>query len=333
MKFTAHFTKSHLKALRAQWLSILVILITSLLPAQASEKLVFLTNWFAQGEHGGFYQAKANGIYETAGLDVEIKMGGPQVNNLQLLLAGDADIVLSYDLQVLKSAARGVPLYIIGTSFQTDLIGLLTRPNIQDFNDLKGKNILLDTSSRASWWPWLRDAYGLNDRQVRPYTFNLQPFLVNENTVIQGYLSSEPFQLEKREIDFTFHLLSDSDYPPYGNILVTTQKYAAENPEIIAKFLRASAEGWISFMTGDPNPAIALIQDDNPKMERAQIEYAIRRLTEINALTGDETLDAARIGRVELARYEATQQLMLDGKLLSKPLDLNRYVGFKYWSE
>ena len=299
----------------------------------AAEKVTLLTNWYAQGEHGGFYQAKAGGFYAAEGLDVDIRMGGPQVNNLQLLLAGDADIVLSYDLQVLKSVARGLPLYIVGTSFQMDLVGLLTRPDVQSFDDLSGKTILLDSSSRASWWPWFRDKYGLKDSQVRPYTFNLQPFLTNENTVSQGYLSSESFQLEKRDIPHVFHLLADGDYPTYGNILVTTKAYADENPQQIKAFLNASALGWKAFMTEDASGAVDLIQADNPKMERDQIDYAIRRLMEVGALVGDGGLEVGEIGRIERARYEAIQNMMLEGELLSQPLDLDAHIGFEFWNE
>src|SRR6202048_686967 len=88
----------------------------SLAPTFAADKVTFLTSWYAQAEHGGFYQAKAAGIYEKAGLDVTIKMGGPQVNGMQLLLAGEADVMMGYDFQVLNSVAKGIPVITIATS-------------------------------------------------------------------------------------------------------------------------------------------------------------------------------------------------------------------------
>src|SRR5579862_4142985 len=125
-------------------------------PAGAADKVTFLTSWYAQAEHGGFYQAKAAGLYEKAGLDVTIKMGGPQVNGMQLLLAGEADVMMGYDFQVLNSIAKGLPVITIATSFQKDLQGIMTHDDVKDLSDLKGKTILIATPSRTSWWPWLQ---------------------------------------------------------------------------------------------------------------------------------------------------------------------------------
>src|SRR6516225_3535363 len=149
--------------------------------AGAADKVTFLTSWFAQAEHGGFYQAKATGLYEKAGLDVTIKMGGPQVNGLQLLLAGETDLMMGYDLQVLKSLEQGLPVITVATSFQFDLQGMMTHPDVASLADLKGKTILVATPGRSSWWPWLKAKYKYAEEQTRPYTFNLQPFIAGKN--------------------------------------------------------------------------------------------------------------------------------------------------------
>ena len=163
-------------------------------PANAADKVTFLTSWYAQAEHGGFYQAKATGLYDKAGLDVTIKMGGPQVNGMQLLLGGEADMIMGYDFQVLSGVAKGLPVITIGTSFQKDLQGMMTHADVKDLGDLKDKTILIATSGRASWWPWLKQKFGYTDAQTQPYTFNLQPFFANDNVAQQSYPSSEPFQ-------------------------------------------------------------------------------------------------------------------------------------------
>ncbi len=146
-------------------------------PASAADKVTFLTSWFAQAEHGGFYQAKASGLYEKAGLDVTLKMGGPQVNGAQLLLAGETDFMMGYDLQVLKMLEQGHPVITVATSFQFDLQGMMTHDNVAGLADLKDKTILVATSGRTTWWPWLKAKYKYTDEQTKPYTFNLQPFL------------------------------------------------------------------------------------------------------------------------------------------------------------
>src|ERR1700745_1302851 len=145
-------------------------------PASATDRVTFLTSGFAQAEHGGFYQAKATGLYEQAGLDVTLKMGGPQVNGMQLLLAGETDVMMGYDFQVLKMLEQGLPVITIATSFQFDLQGMMTHDNVASLADLKDKTILVATPGRTSWWPWLKAKYKYTDEQTKPDTFNLQPF-------------------------------------------------------------------------------------------------------------------------------------------------------------
>jgi len=164
----------------------------------AADKVTMLTSWYAQAEHGGFYQALATGIYRKYGLDVTIRMGGPQVNGMQLLASGQADFLMGYDLQVLKSVEQGLPVTTVAASFQTDLQGMMTHPDVKSLGGLKnGKTVLVSTSGRTTWWPWLKEKYGLSDAQARPYTFNLQPFIADPNVAQQAYPSSELFQAEK----------------------------------------------------------------------------------------------------------------------------------------
>src|ERR1700739_2800957 len=139
-------------------------------PVFAADKVMFLTSWFAQAEHGGFYQATATGLYDKAGLDVTIKMGGPQVNGTQLLLAGEADFIMGYDIQVLKGREQNLPLVTVASSFQVDLQGIMTHDDVPDLAALKGRPILIAGTSRVTFWPWLRAKYGYSDDQIRPYT-------------------------------------------------------------------------------------------------------------------------------------------------------------------
>jgi len=224
----------------------------SLAPTFAADKITFLTSWFAQAEHGGFYQAKATGLYDKAGLDVTIKMGGPQVNGSQLLLAGETDFMMGYDIQVLKGREQNLPLVTVASSFQFDLQGLMTHDDVPDIAALKGKPILIAGSSRITFWPWLRAKYGFTDDQIRPYTFNLQPFFADKNVVQQSYPSSEPFQAMQKGVPVKFFLFADDGYPPYGTTMVATTKFVAERPDVARRFVKASIEGWKSYLKGDP---------------------------------------------------------------------------------
>jgi NitT/TauT family transport system substrate-binding protein len=288
--------------------------------AQAQEKIVFLTSWYAQAEHGGFYQALAKGLYKKAGLDVTIKMGGPQVNGQQLLLAGQADMIIGYDFQVLKGVEQGFPLVTVAASFQKDLQGMLTHDDIKGLEDLKGKTILVAGSGQTSWWPWIRAKYGYADSQSRPYTFNLQPFFADKTLSQQAYPSSEPFQAQKEGVKAKFFLFADYGYPPYGTTVVTTQKMVKEKPEVIAKFIKASMEGWKSYLTEDPAPANALIKADNKNMSDEQIAFGIKQLNALKVASGG---DAAKlgIGAMTDERWKATYDYMVSAGLLKKEVD------------
>src|SRR5215469_9912942 len=287
--------------------------------ALAADKVTFITSWFAQAEHGGFYQAKATGLYEKAGLDVTIKMGGPQVNGMQLLLAGETDLMMGYDFQVLKALEQGFPLICVATSFQYDLQGMMTHDDVNSLADLKDKTILVATPGRTTWWPWLKAKYHYTEEQTKPYTFNLQPFFADKNTAQQSYPSSEPFQAMKQGVPVKFFLFAKDGYPPYGTTMVTTRAFVEKNPDVVARFVKASLEGWKSYM-GNPAPANALIRADNPKMTDDQIAFGIEQLKTLKVLDGGDA-QTMGIGIITQARWKATYDYMVSSGLLKPEVD------------
>ena len=289
------------------------------LAAPAQDKITFMTSWYAQAEHGGFYQALAKGLYQKHGLDVTIKMGGPQVNGMQLMMAGQADMHMGYDFQVLKSLEQGLTPVTVATSFQHDLQGLLAHEDVKSLGDLKGKTILVATAGRSSWWPWMRQKYGYAEEQVRPYTFNLQPFLADKNLAQQAYMSSEPFQAEKAGVKARFFLFARDGFPPYGTTIVATQKIVKEKPDVVQRFVRASMEGWKGYME-DPAAANELIKKDNPNMKDDQLAYAVAKLKEQNLVGGG---DAAKmgIGVMTDERWKKTFEFMVQSGLTKPDVD------------
>ena len=283
-------------------------------PALAADKVTFLTSWFAQAEHGGFYQAKATGIYDKAGLDVTIKMGGPQVNSMQLLLAGETDLMMGYDFQVLKALEQGFAVTTVAASFQLDLQGMMTHDDVPSLAALKDKTILVASSGHTTWWPWLKQKYGYTDEQTKPYTFNLQPFFADKNTVQQGYPSSEPFQAMKQGVPVKFFLFAKDGYPPYGTTFVVTKAFVEKSPDIVARFVKASLEGWADYLK-NPDPANALIKADNPKMTDDQIAFGIQRMKELKVLDDGDAATQG-IGIVTQARFKATYDYMVSAGLL-----------------
>jgi NitT/TauT family transport system substrate-binding protein len=289
-------------------------------PAHAADKVTFLTSWYAQAEHGGFYQAKAAGLYDKANLDVTIKMGGPQVNGMQLLLGGDADVIMGYDFQVLSGISKGLPVTTIGASFQKDLQGMMTHADVKDLGDLKGKTILVATSGRTSWWPWLKQKFGYTDEQTQAYTFNLQPFFADDKMAQQSYPSSEPFQAIQKGVPVNFFLFADYGYPPYGTTMVTTTKWLNEHPDVARRFVKASMEGWKSYLKGDPSAANGLIKADNPNMSDAQIAFGIKRMNELHIVDGGDA-QTMGIGIMTEQRWKASYDLMVASGLLPKDTD------------
>src|SRR5258707_2188982 len=283
-------------------------------PAYGADKVTFLTSWFAQAEHGGFYKAKATGLYEKAGLDVTLKMGGPQVNAAQLLLAGETDFMMGYDLQVLKMLEQGLPVITVATSFQFDLQGIMAHDHVAGLADLKDKTILVATPGRTTWWPWLKAKFKYTDEQTKPYTFNLQPFFADKNVVQQSYPSSEPFQAKLQGVPVKFFLFARDGYPPYGTTMVTTRGFVDTKPDVTARFVKASLEGWKSYLS-NPAPANALINADNPKMSDEQIAFGIEQLKALKVLDSGDA-QTMGIGIITQARWNATYDFIVSAGLL-----------------
>jgi len=298
----------------AFWLALLLAI-----PVQAQEKVTFLTNWFAQAEHGGFYAGVTNGIYRKHGLDVTVRMGGPQVNVMQLLAADQADFVMGYDFWVMKAIEQGVPAVTVGVSFQKDLASLSTHSDVKSLSELKGKTVFVATASRSSWWPWLRTKYGLSDDQVRPFTGNLQPFAADRNSATQGFITNSPFEIQKAGLSANHFLFADHGWPVYGSTIVAMQKTVKDKPDLVARFVRASMEGWKQYLA-DPSAANALIKQENPRQQDEGLAYALAKMKELKVLTGGEA-ERLGIGTMSDARYKQIYDLMVGEGLLKAAVD------------
>lgn len=282
--------------------------------AMAGDKVVLLTSWYAQAEQGGFYQALAEGLYQREGLDVTIRMGGPQVNGMQLLVSKQADFIVNYDLQILKSVEQGLPVVAVAAPFQGDPQGLMTHADISGLDRLQDKQVLVSTSGQQTWWPWLKGKYQLKDNQARPYTFNLQPFLAGPDTTQQAYASSELFQAIKAGQKPNFFLFADAGYPPYGSTIATRQDIIEQHPQRVAAFVRASLEGWQRYLE-NPAPGNALIKRDNPNMSDELLAWGVSTLKQHQLLTRGDAATRG-IGTMSDARWQATRDFMVEAGLL-----------------
>jgi NitT/TauT family transport system substrate-binding protein len=263
--------------------------------AQTLDKLVYNTAWRAQAEAGGVFQAAATGIFKQYGIDIEIRQGGPQIDLNALLLAGRVDIIESNGFAAFNFARDSLPGITIAALFQKDPRVLLSHPGAgnDSLAALKGKTILVATAGRTSYWLWLKAKYGYSDEQIRPYTFNMAPFLADKALTQQGLLTSEPFEMRKVGVDPVIHLLADNGFEHYQNTIMTSPKLVAEKPDLVQRFTDAMIKGWISYMTGDPGPGDAMIRQMNPDMTPDTMAYARDAMKKYGILASG---DAATLG-------------------------------------
>lgn len=291
-------------------LTLMVAMLVTGGAATADENLLkvrFATDWKAQAEQGGFYQAKALGLYEKAGLDVEIRGGGPGINIPQLLGAGAIEFGMGSNSFIPLNIVRaGVPAKAVMAAFQKDPQVLITHPrdDIGTLEDMVGKPIMIADATINAFWVWLRAEYGFSDRQIRKYTFNLAPFLVDKQAIQQGYVTSEPYTIETRGgFKPQVFLLSDYGYPSYAAMVLARNDWIENRPEHVQAFVNATIEGWRSYVYGDPSPGNQLILAANPDMTPEIIEQAIEQMRSRAMLQSEDT-NARGIGTMTRERWQ-----------------------------
>jgi NitT/TauT family transport system substrate-binding protein len=262
--------------------------------AQALDKVSFGTNWVAEGEHGGFYQALADGTYRKYGLDVTIVPGGPSANNRLLLTAGKIEFFLSANmLQAFDAVAQNVPTIEVAALFQKDPQVLIAHPDqgVEKFEDLKNLTLFISQEGIATYFQWLKADYGFKDSQVKPYTSNAQPFLVNKKSAMQGYVTSEPFAIEK-SAKFTpkVFLLADQGLGGYSTLIETRRDLVDKKPNLVQRFVDASIFGWYNYIYHDNSAANALIKKQNPEMTNDLLAYSVAAMKKYGIVdSGDAT--------------------------------------------
>ena len=265
--------------------------------AQPLDKVTFGSNWVAEGEHGGFYQALADGTYKKYGLDVTILPGGPNANNRMLLLVNKIDFYLSANtLQGFDAVAHNVPTIQVAALFQKDPQVLIAHPDagVAKFADLKKLTLFISKEGMATYYQWLKADFGFKEDQVKPYTFNPQPFLADPHSAMQGYVTSEPFAVE-RQGHFTpqVFLLADQGFSAYSTLIETRRDLAEEKPDLVQQFVDASIIGWCNYIYGDNKAANALIKEQNPEMTDDLLSYSVAKMKEYGIV---DSGDALRLG-------------------------------------
>ena len=302
--------------------------------AQKRDAVRFGTNWVAQAEHGGFYQAVADGTYAACGLDVTIVPGGPQANNRMLLPVGRIDFYMGGNmLQSFSAVEENIPTLVVAAIFQKEPQVLLAHPaqGFEKFEDLrKSSDILISKEGSATFYTWMKSEFGCKDEQTKPYTFTAAPFIANKRAVMQGYLSSEPLAVEK-EGGFkpVVHLLADHGFDTYSTTIEGRREMVEKQPDVVQRFVDASILGWANYLYGDNKAANAAIRRDNPEMTDDQIAYSIAKMKEYGIVDSGDAQKLG-IGAMTDARMKSFFDKMVKAGLFKADLDYKKSYTLQF---
>ncbi len=300
---------------------------------QGLEKVSFATNWIAEAEHGGFYQALADGTYRRYGLDVTIVPGGPQVNNRLLLPVGKIDFYMSANtLQSFDAVAQNIPTVAVASMFQKDPQVLIAHPDrgVNDLKDLKNLVMYVSKEGMASYFQWLKADYGMTDSQVRPYTFNPQPFLADRNSVMQGYVTSEPYAIEKQTgVKPKVFLIADYGFSSYSTLIETRRDLVERKPDLVQRFVDASIIGWYNYIYHDNRPANDLIKRQNPEMTDELLAYSVAQMKDYGIVDSGDALELG-IGAMTDGRMAGFFDKMARAGVVKTDLDYRKSYTLRF---
>jgi len=299
--------------------------------AFALDKVRFGTNWLAEAEHGGYYQAVADGTYAKYGLDVEIVQGGPQAANTILLAAGKLDFYMGSSLiETFDALKQNVPFVAVAAHFQKDPQIVMSHPGVglDKFTDLVNSPAYIGKG--APFFEWMISAYGFKEENVKPYTFNPQPFIADKHAIQQGYVTSEPYAVEKMgHFKPNIFLFADYGFSSYATIVETRPEVAASKPDLVQRFVDASTIGWYHYLYGDNKAANELIKKDNPEMTDDQIAFSIGKIKEYGLIDSGDTLKLG-IGAMTDARIKDFYDKMVKAGVEPANLDYKKSYTLQF---
>ncbi len=317
-------------------LTVLAMLAAALAPpavAQTLDKVSFGTNWVAQAEHGGFFQAVADGTYRKYGLDVTIIPGGPNVNNRILMISAKIDFFMSANsLQTFDAVINNIPTVAVASMFQKDPQVFLAHPeaNVKKLEDLKPLTLFVSKEGVVSYFQWLKSEYGFDETRVKPYTFNPQPFLADKKSAMQGYVSSEPFSVEKAGgFKPTIVLLADQGFNTYSTLIETRRELAEGKPDLVQRFVDASAIGWYNYIYGDNSAGNALIKKMNPEMTDDLLAFSVGKMKEYGIVDSGDTLKDG-IGAMSDARMASFFDKMVKAGVVKGDIDYRKGYTLRF---
>jgi NitT/TauT family transport system substrate-binding protein len=194
------------------------------------------------------------------------------------------------------------------------------RDDINSIADMKGHPIMISDASVNTFWVWLKAQYGFADSEIRKYTFNMAPFLVDDKAIQQGYLSSEPKLVMDEGIEPEVYLLADAGWPSYSTMVLVPQEWIVSKPDVVQAFVDASIEGWYDYIYGDPAPGNKLIKKDNPEMTDDTIAFGIAKMKEYGIVDSGDA-DSLGVGAMTDARWDSFFKVMAAAGIYPADMD------------
>ncbi|MBZ9974959.1 ABC transporter substrate-binding protein [Mesorhizobium sp. BR-1-1-10] len=308
--------------------AVVALLAASTLGSAANEKVTFGTNWLAEPEHGGYYQAVADGTYAACGLDVTIMQGGPQVSGRPMLLAGKIDFYMGGNLlSAFDAVQQGIPMRVVAADFQKDPQVIMSHPGegLDKWEDLKNaEQYILGDEGVQTFFQWMVIELGFDASKRVPYTYNTAPFLANKKSIQQGYVTSEPFAV-KKEGGFVPNqfLLADYGWDTYSTTIEVMQETIDKKPEVVQCFVDGSAKGWYKYLYGDNKAANDMIKKDNPDMSDEQIAFSIEQMKKFGLADSGDT-EKLGIGAMKEERIKSFYDKMVKAKVTPEGIDITK---------
>ncbi len=294
--------------------------------ADAKEKFVYGLSWLPQAEHCGFFQAKAAGLYDEAGIDVELLPGGPGINLAQLVAAGRVDAGMGIALSTLNMRANNIPGITVAAMFQKSPQTLVAHPNpaLKTIEDLKSRKIAVANFSRTQFWLWLKNAYGFDDAQLRPYAYNPAGFIADKAMVQQGYITEDDFFIGRAlGSPLKLFLLADYGYPDYATSIYTTESVIEKRRPALQAFVDASIKGWSQCVRGNPMPAFEAIKAMHPEQSIELSTFKIEQMRKHGFIDGGDAATFG-IGAMTDARWAKIFDVMSTAGAYEKNLDYRK---------
>jgi NitT/TauT family transport system substrate-binding protein len=260
-------------------------------------------DWYPQPEHGGFFTAQRLGYYKAEGLDVTL-VPLPQYGSVgPIVSSGQAEFGLSSSVEMLEWGSNGLPVLAVAATMQHDPQAVMVHQDspVHDFKDLEGRTVAAQPA--AVWLKYVIARYNLHNVREIPVTRSIANFLADPSYVQQIFVTSEPFFAEQAGVKVRNLLISSSGYDPY-RVQFTTRDFAAQHPDVVAKFARASIHGWQEYLR-DPGPTNAALLELNPALNPAQEAYTAQALREGGFVEGAQG-DMNEVGRMDAARWKTT---------------------------